>query len=484
MLKKKKRKNQIKVLKMVDMGSQILEKIGESIDLSQYRRIYVGFSGGADSTALLLALNILSANYKYELIAVHFEHGIRGAESLSDMQWCENFCSNNNIKFHFESLNVNRNIYRGEGVEECARRLRIETWRKIVKSKKGAIALGHHRDDKVENFFLRMLRGSNSSGLTSLRHVFDLDGIIFIRPFLEFKKSSIFEFLNKYNIMNIREDSSNAESCYRRNILRNKILPYLYKLIPPSEEGICRAVEAVGIDADCLEKIALERYKNQFSDPYKLKVEDLRETHPAIRSRVLRYWLGAILGREFIPDRNFLIRVDRELKKNMDKRHLLPFVSGKFMCFYKNAVTVVEDDVAHDGYTKKRMKWNWKKSNSIEFGGDCLKAMIMDQTDIAELMNKDETIVFFDSELISETLALRFRQDGDRMLPFDSDKERRLKKVLSSKKVSIEKRSLIPLLTTEDDIIIWVAGVMRSDFARVTGKSKSIVQFCCSQVRN
>jgi len=80
-----------------------------SIYSFEYKKIYVGFSGGADSTALLLLLHadvINSSHNNFHFEAVHFEHGLRGEESLRDAQWCKKFCEDRNIPFKIVSFNT------------------------------------------------------------------------------------------------------------------------------------------------------------------------------------------------------------------------------------------------------------------------------------------------------------------------------------------------------------------------------------------
>ena len=85
--------------------------------------VLCGFSGGADSTSLLLAL---SREQLGSLTAVHFHHGIRGAEADADAEWCRVFCEKRGIHLELIYLNVPENMLPGEATEEAARRLRLE----------------------------------------------------------------------------------------------------------------------------------------------------------------------------------------------------------------------------------------------------------------------------------------------------------------------------------------------------------------------
>ena len=91
---------------------------------SGIRTVYASFSGGADSLALLTCLSALRKGAPWKLRAVHFEHGIRGAESLADAEFCRSVCEKLDIPFQIVPLDVPGHMQPGEGTEASARRLR------------------------------------------------------------------------------------------------------------------------------------------------------------------------------------------------------------------------------------------------------------------------------------------------------------------------------------------------------------------------
>ena len=73
---------------------------------SGIRTVYASFSGGADSLALLMSLAALGKEARWELRAVHFEHGIRGAESLADAEYCRTVCERLGVPLEIVPLDV------------------------------------------------------------------------------------------------------------------------------------------------------------------------------------------------------------------------------------------------------------------------------------------------------------------------------------------------------------------------------------------
>ena len=142
------------------------------IPLLNGRKVYCSLSGGADSLALLLFLEAHREKARYTLEAVHFEHGFRGRASIADADFCEKICKEHSVPLSTFHIDVPHKRLRGEGDEEAARRIRLEYWRKIVFNPEHTlVALGHHAEDRIENVLLRLFRGSNSTGLSSMRAV-------------------------------------------------------------------------------------------------------------------------------------------------------------------------------------------------------------------------------------------------------------------------------------------------------------------------
>src|SRR5690606_29105961 len=123
-------------------------------------RLLVGFSGGADSTALLLGLLAAGAQ---DVLAVHGHHGLRGADADADAAWCRSFCAQRGIALRVEYLDVPGQRQSGESTEETGRRLRLALWQRLAAGACAAVFLGHHGDDVMEELVLRLARGANCS---------------------------------------------------------------------------------------------------------------------------------------------------------------------------------------------------------------------------------------------------------------------------------------------------------------------------------
>lgn len=457
-----------------------------SIYSFEYKKIYVGFSGGADSTALLLLLHadaINSSHNNFHFEAVHFEHGLRGEESLHDAQWCKKFCEDRNIPFKIVSFNTLKD---SENLEAEARKERLKYWKSIVKSPDEAVALGHHADDKIENLMLRLARGSNVSGLTALRTSREVEGVTFIRPLLPFRRKDIEELLKSEGITDWCEDSTNQELKNKRSAIRNVILPDLYKIFPNSDKAFLKSLDALEKDADYLEHESEKVLKNLCCDSSETKLNIEQEIVPpnaflidqfatipsAILVRVLRLWLSSNLKFDSIPTSSFMERFEEQLKKSHNcgglnhsgEEKAIPFCNNVSIVFEKGTVRISQD-VEVDNLNKT--VWNWRKENKINFGDYRFSAFIVDSLDDSFFREVSHNIICFDAETFPDKLFIRSREPGDKMVPFGKKNQTSVKKILESKKMSTFNKQNIPIVTDINNQIIWIPGVRRADFANV-----------------
>ena len=446
------------------------------MDFSLYDDIYVGFSGGADSTALLLIFAELSKNYSFKLTAVHFEHGIRGEESLADAQWCKNFCKIRNINYLEYSLDTPNNMKDGEGIEEVARRLRLEKWHELTATQSSSVALGHHAEDKIENLFIRLLRGSNCSGLTSLRHFSEFNGTVFLRPLLDITRKEIISFLESVGAKDWRKDSTNEDNDYRRNFLRNKILPELFETVPSAEKAIINSYAAIEDDARFIESEAKNAYHELRQKKYISAYKDLLLLPNALLIRVLRYWIVDELGYELIPNKALLERLKEEIKlcstttENYERK-LIPLTSNIFISIiHKDKVSL---------YQKKEIsceiiEWNWKEQPEITFSGYRFKASSIIKKRLTDFKQNQRNIVYFDLKQVHAKLTLRVWKDADKFIPFGSDKKMKISKIFQNEKIPRETRETLPVVLANNSII-WVPGVRRSAFAPIINKTADVL---------
>ncbi|MCH5228725.1 MAG: tRNA lysidine(34) synthetase TilS [Muribaculaceae bacterium] len=196
----------------------------------------VALSGGADSVATVLLLNKLGLVKK----ALHCNFHLRGEESNSDSRFVENFCQIQQLPLEIKEFDVEGYLKKNKGksIEMACRELRYE-WFETKLSELGAdrIVTGHNSDDNIETLFLNLLRGSGTRGLKGMLR----DSGKIWRPLLDLSREEILEYLMLEN-QTFVTDSTNLESDYRRNYLRNQIFPLLRKEWKGFDNAIRRSI--------------------------------------------------------------------------------------------------------------------------------------------------------------------------------------------------------------------------------------------------
>ena len=193
--------------------------------LEPHASVLVALSGGADSVALLLALQLAD----YRPIAIHCNFHLRGEESLRDEQFCRNLTAQLGIELevhHFDTRAYATT--HGLSVEMAARELRYQVFEQEA-TKRGieAIAVAHHLQDNVETLLGNLSRGT---GLTGLRGILPKRGSI-IRPLLDVHPKEIHDFLHLLR-QPFCNDSTNQDPSIKRNAIRHCIIPLFQELNP------------------------------------------------------------------------------------------------------------------------------------------------------------------------------------------------------------------------------------------------------------
>jgi tRNA(Ile)-lysidine synthase len=215
-----------------------LLKVGE--------RVCVAVSGGADSTALLVAMVEARAELGVVLTAAHVHHGLRGDEADADEAFVQELCGRLGVPLTvFRVDTAERMAAEGEGLEEAARELRYSA---LGGLEVDAIATAHTLDDQAETVVMKMLRGAWTEGLGGISPEKQGLGIReqgsgrVVRPMLEVRRAEVEAFLRERG-QGWREDASNRDVSLTRNRVRHALMPVLRGFNPKVDEALARTAE-------------------------------------------------------------------------------------------------------------------------------------------------------------------------------------------------------------------------------------------------
>ena len=226
---------------------ELAKKLGELPE----GRVLAGFSGGADSTALMFLLAAARNNGRIQPEAVHVNHGLRGAESDGDEAFCAGFCRELGIPLHIERAGLD-----GRKDENACREERFRCFRKVMEETGiRTLVLAHNRDDLAETFLMRLIRGAGGEGLACMSGRDEHTGFTVYRPLLKAGREEIREALAADGIR-WREDSLNQSGAYLRNRIRGEVMPLMDALNPGAAERIARTAEIAGEENRLLQGMA------------------------------------------------------------------------------------------------------------------------------------------------------------------------------------------------------------------------------------
>lgn len=207
--------------------------------------VIVAVSGGADSTALLLALADLKKRKKLDLefIAAHFNHRLRGKESNSDEAFVRKLAKGAVFKFYSGSGSLKGT----SNLEERARNVRYEFFAKLAKQSKAVLVLtAHTMNDQAETIMMNLVRGTGIDGLVGIRKVRPLETgskIQLVRPLLAWAKRTDTENFCLENKVAFRLDAMNDDLTFTRVRIRKSVLPLLAEINPKIVETLSRTAE-------------------------------------------------------------------------------------------------------------------------------------------------------------------------------------------------------------------------------------------------
>ena len=239
--------------------------------LNSIKKVLVGLSGGSDSCCLLTSLREAGV----ETIALHCNFNLRGEESIRDRDFVVALCSENQIPLKTIEFDVDKYMksHKGISLEMACRELRYEWFFSMMsETKADRLTIGHNADDNIETFFINLLRGSGTNGLKGMEY----DNGTIWRPLLPFHKKTILEFLKEKNIDYIT-DSTNLQSDYRRNFLRNEIIPLIKSEWKGFDKAMDKSISNLKTENLVIEKTLSEILKKY---PNNLPIEVIKD-YPA-----------------------------------------------------------------------------------------------------------------------------------------------------------------------------------------------------------
>jgi tRNA(Ile)-lysidine synthase len=457
----------------------VYEKFVRAVDLhamvSEGDRILVALSGGADSVALLYLFLDLQSRIEFDICAAHLNHGLRGKESRGDERSVKELCQ----KFSIPCITAREDIQKKAkknrtSLEVAGREARLAFLDKTSeKVKANKIAFGHTMNDQAENVLFRLLRGSGTKGLSSMR---PLDGNV-IRPLLTISRAEIESYLH-HKKRSFRVDSSNDDMRFTRNRIRHNLIPFLKEQFNPEiVETLARMAailseENAFLDAVISGIIVKEaRIKNRKVD---ISVEILKHLPPALSRRLLRRILQIVRGNLQSITFKDIENIREFLIKSRGNRNALlaPSISVKI---YEDTINFARSSHPDSYYREFQKALKIRGVTEIPGQEFSIEAKILNREDFSDdLKAGGKEKAFLDFDKTGERLLVRSIKKGDNFHPFNSPGKKKVSDFFIDRKVPQERRKKALIIASKKQIV-WVAGHQIDDRCKVDHKTSRVL---------
>ena len=253
-------------------------------------RVIVAVSGGADSTALLLALAELRdrKKLKQEFVIAHFHHNLRGKESDGDERFVEKMAAKND----FEFVSGRGNLISRSDLEQRARHERYSFLIRTAQNENArSVLTAHTLNDQAETFLLNLIRGSGFDGLRAMPAKRKLGrNVELVRPLLNWATRQDTELYCRERKVKFRRDRMNEDLNFTRVRIRKEILPNLAELNPKIVETLARTAKLFASSPDNGDQDLIETFVDE------LKLSDLRKLDENQLNSHIRRWLRGCRG--------------------------------------------------------------------------------------------------------------------------------------------------------------------------------------------
>ncbi len=466
-------------------------------------RIVVAVSGGADSIALLDALQQLAPGHRWHLHVAHVNHQLRGAESDADAALVAQFAARAGLPCTVRSIDVARAQQDHASPENTARRLRYRQLAAIARQAEARyIALAHHQNDQAETVLLHLLRGSGPGGLAGMRYASPLlltddavpgpanvasaredrqeayhppdPTITLVRPLLNVARADIRAYCTHRELA-FREDSSNETTTPQRNWLRHEVLPLLETRYPAAARTLARAARVFEEDSAYLNALAedwLHRHSQRQTDGVLFARSPWLAQPPALQAAVLRSAVARVVGHVQGLEYAHVISAREVLRQ--DKTGVASPLPGGLLCR-------AEHDGIWIGYAPAPaffppITLAVPGRTEIAQLGCAIHAALVRPSEVDFHTGTIGEVAWIDAGQAAGVLKVRTRLPGDRFVPLGMTGEKKLQDFLVDARVPARLRDLVPLIVTENNAIVWVAGHRSDARYRITDETRHVIQ--------
>ena len=417
--------------------------------------IVVGFSGGPDSVFLVEMLKKLQHFFNFKIYLVHINHLLRGEDADSDENFSFEYAKKNNLEIFIKRIPVKEIAKEiGKTLEEVGREERYKFFSEIYE-KVGAtkIATAHNKDDQIETFLFRLIRGTSLQGLEGIK----IKNNNVIRPISEIYKKDILEYLNK-NEIQYKIDKTNFENEFTRNSIRLDLIPFIE-----------------------------ERYNIKFKDKIFSLIKEIRENNQN----------NSLNLSDYTDSENRIILEKTKFLSNFDKKNLLSlFLNKKNIEVNRNKIDEISSLIKSNGTKKIDLDKSYrivkdytylyiedKKENCVInnnviqvkipseqiFDNFKITVSTVENLDIPKQKNQ-----YLLDAIYNDIIEVRYRKEGDRIF-LGEKHSKKIKEIFIDQKIPKDIRDRLPIFLY-NDTIFWIYNVKKAYIPKINKNESKLIK--------
>ena len=427
------------------MIDKILEANKEYSLFSGVKNITVAVSGGADSVALLHALNSIKDDFGFSLTVAHYHHGIRGEEADRDMVFVGRFASSLGLPFVTEKGDApGYSVKKGVSLETAARDLRYDFLNRV---NTGVIATAHNANDNAETVIFNMARGASLNGVCGIPP--KRDNII--RPLIFCDRETIEKYCRQNGLPFVTDSTNLLDDC-SRNIIRHKVIPVLAEINPACIENVSKMCRNLNKDAAFLDSQAEAEFKKRINNS-KLTVKDFSQLPENIAKRIIILFFKHIFG--VLPDMYHIERIYDVIIGEISKTS----VSRDKSAVCKNGCLFFEDAQKKDRtFSTEINRFTYEDFRKLKNVHDLL------------------SINAVDCDKIIGDVRLIEKSGSDTVKLVGRGVTKTVKQLMTEKKIPLEYRKNLPIIA-DDGGIVWIYGIGVAERVKTDKSTKVVLYF-------
>ena len=417
--------------------------------------IVVGFSGGPDSVFLVEMLKKLQHFFNFKIYLVHINHLLRGEDADSDENFSFEYAKKNNLEIFIKRIPVKKIAKEiGKTLEEVGREERYKFFSEIYE-KVGAtkIATAHNKDDQIETFLFRLIRGTSLQGLEGIK----IKNNNVIRPISEIYKKDILEYLNK-NEIQYKIDKTNFENEFTRNSIRLDLIPFIE-----------------------------ERYNIKFKDKIFSLIKEIRENNQN----------NSLNLSDYTDSENRIILEKTKFLSNFDKKNLLSlFLNQKNIEINRNKIDEINSLIKSNGTKKIDLDKSYrivkdytylyiedKKENCV-INNNVIQVKIPSEQifdnfkiTVSAVENLDipkEKNQYLLDAIYNDIIEVRYRKEGDRIF-LGEKHSKKIKEIFIDQKIPKNIRDRLPIFLY-NNTIFWIYNVKKAYIPKINKNENKLIK--------